>query len=127
VTKCEECRKKEIGVEQEVREYVREHPGVSMQEVSNLFGISRFKIRQMIRRDLIQFADDSVIKLACEGCGAPIIGGRYCDKCLQTVGKGGEQPSRSRLADIGGEGRLIVDPKHRDKDAGKMRYLDKGE
>ncbi len=121
VTKCEECIKKDLELQRQVREYVEKNPRVTVVEVSKAFEISPTRVRQMIRNDVIQFTDDSAIKMACEKCGKPIIGGRFCDTCGQLMTASGAviKPNQG-LPD---RPKLVVDEQYTKKNKGKMRYL----
>lgn len=121
VTKCEDCLAKEKRERDEVRDFVEANPGVTIVEVSRVFGISTVRIREMIRNDTIQFSDRSMIKLACQKCGKPIIGGRLCEDCCRTMSPADQL--RVRLSQTGVDAGYVVDEKVRDSKRGKMRYL----
>ena len=46
------------------------------------------QIKQWIREERLQFADDSPIKVNCEGCGTMIGSGRFCEKCKNDMMRG---------------------------------------
>lgn len=70
-----------------VRNYIEENPGATASEVSNAVGVSKEKIRRLLREDKIQIAPGSPTFLHCESCGVDIRSGRYCVKCAQEVNK----------------------------------------
>jgi hypothetical protein len=72
----------------EVKEYVYDHPGVGIQEVSEEMDVPVGQIRQWIREERLAFADDSMIGLECEGCGITIKTGRFCKACKDKMAKG---------------------------------------
>ena len=78
---CPRCKEEQEQKFQEVREYVREHRGADIMEVSDVCNVEPAQIRQWIREDRLQFADDSPIRIPCEKCGTMIRSGRFCDKC----------------------------------------------
>ncbi|MGN1180964.1 MAG: flagellar protein [Suilimivivens sp.] len=78
---CPRCREEREAKFQEVKKYVSEHRGADIMEVSQECDIEPNQIRQWIREERLQFADDSPIMIACEGCGTMIRSGRFCDKC----------------------------------------------
>ncbi len=103
---------------EEVKEYVYDHPRVDMQEVSEVFDIPVAQIRQWIREERLEFAEDSMIGLECEGCGAIIKTGRFCKNCKDKLAKGlnnlyPEEKSQSV--------QKIKDPREKPN----MRFLDK--
>lgn len=85
---CVAC-KEELEVKfQEVKEYVREHRGVGINEVAEVCDVDPNMIRQWLREERLELAEDSGIMLACESCGGLIRTGRYCDKCKNNLVNG---------------------------------------
>ena len=78
---CPRCRDAQESVFQEVKKYVQENRGADIAEVSQVCGVEPGQIRQWIREERLQFAEDSPIQIACESCGAMIRSGRFCDAC----------------------------------------------
>ncbi len=78
---CPRCREAQETKFQEVKAYVQDHHGADISEVSRECDVDPGQIRQWIREERLQFADDSPIRIACESCGAMIRSGRYCEKC----------------------------------------------
>ena len=85
---CPACREKMEEKFQEVKEYIREHKGVGIMEVSEACDVESSQIRQWLREERLEVTEDSAIYLNCESCGAPIRTGRFCDKCKNEVTKG---------------------------------------
>lgn len=95
---CPGCKE---GLEtkfQEVKEYVREHKGIGINEVAEACDVEPSMIRQWLREERLELTEDSGIMLACESCGALIRSGKYCDKCKYNLANGfnrilqGKQP-----------------------------------
>ncbi|MBE5883558.1 MAG: flagellar protein [Lachnospiraceae bacterium] len=78
---CPRCREKLEEKFQIVKEYIREHPGITIPEVSEACEVDPSQIRQWLREERLQLSEDSPIYLNCDGCGALIRCGKYCDKC----------------------------------------------
>ena len=78
---CPKCREDQEAKFQEVKKYVQEHQGADIIEVSEACDVDPAQIRQWIREDRLQFAEDSPIRIPCESCGTMIRAGRFCDKC----------------------------------------------
>mgnify|MGYP001028221087 CR=1 FL=1 len=78
---CPACREKMEQKFQEVKDYIREHKGAGINEVSEACDVEANQIRQWLREERLEIAPDSAIMLACESCGAPIRSGRFCEKC----------------------------------------------
>lgn len=85
---CPKCRDEQEAKFQEVKTYVLDHKGADIVEVSEECGVDPNQIRQWIREERLQFADDSPIRIACEGCGAMIRSGRFCEKCKTEMASG---------------------------------------
>ena len=85
---CPACREKMEVKFQEVKEYIREHKGAGMQEVAEACEVDISQIRQWLREDRLEVTEDSPIQLACEGCGAFIRSGRYCENCKKGTASG---------------------------------------
>lgn len=113
---CPACKEALEVKFQEVKEYVREHKGVGINEVAEVCDVDPNLIRQWLREERLELAEDSGIMLACESCGGLIRSGRYCDKCKSNLVNG----FNSVL-----QGKKPVGPtssKHRSTDA-RMRFL----
>ena len=103
-------------LKQEVKEYVRDHRGVGINEVAEVCDVDPNLIRQWLREERLELAEDSGIMLACESCGGLIRSGRYCEKCKSNLVNG----FNSVL-----QGKKPVEPSissHRSQDA-RMRFL----
>lgn len=79
--KCEECGFFMYDDYGKVRNYIEKNPGATSNDVSIAVGVSKEKIRRLLRDDKIQIAPGSVSFLKCEKCGADIRSGRYCSAC----------------------------------------------
>lgn len=64
-----------------VRDYIRENPGVPLQEVADANEVTPNQIKDWIKEGRLELAKGSAITLNCEKCGEPILRGRFCDKC----------------------------------------------
>ena len=81
---CPECRDTLEDKFKVVKDYVWEHKGASIPEVSKECDVSEKQIRQWIREERLEFAE-GVSGLACEKCGATITIGRFCEKCKREM------------------------------------------
>ena len=88
---CPRCREDQESKFQEVKKYVQENRGADIAEVAEVCEVEIKQIRQWIREERLQFADDSPIRIPCEGCGAMIQSGRFCDKCKAELTSGFKQ------------------------------------
>ena len=85
---CPACREGLEAKFQEVKEYIRENPGVGIQEVSEACDVERSQINQWLREERLELTEGSPLMLGCESCGALIRCGKYCDKCKQNLTNG---------------------------------------
>ena len=85
---CPACKEALETKFQEVKEYVRDHKGVGINEVAEACDVEASMIRQWLREERLELAEDSGIMLACDGCGALIRSGKYCQKCKNNLANG---------------------------------------
>lgn len=81
---CKEATEKKF---QEVKAYIQAHNHCSMAEVCEECDVEPGQIQTWIRKERLQFADDSPIKVSCENCGAMIGSGRFCEKCKNEMSR----------------------------------------
>lgn len=114
---CEAQREEDF---QRTKEYVRDHPNCSVNEVVEECHVEMQQIQQWLREERLQLADTSGIMLTCEKCGEPIQSGRYCEKCKRTMTDELGAAARSYVK---------VEPspakKKQEHDGDKMRFLGK--
>ena len=114
---CPACREASETKFQEVKDYIRENRGVGIQEVAEACEVDPAQIRQWLREDRLEVTEDSAVFLNCEGCGAPIRSGKFCEKCKQDMTKGFDQVLKAGRPEP---------PKPKKQDAtqnAKMRFL----
>lgn len=85
---CPRCKENQEAKFQEVKKFVQENHGADIAEVAEACEVEVKQIRQWIREERLQFADDSPIRIPCESCGAMIQSGRFCDKCKAELSNG---------------------------------------
>jgi hypothetical protein len=113
---CQQCRDALEGKFKEVKDYIQQHPACGIQEVSRECDVETSQIQQWLREERLEFTADSMVQLNCEGCGAPIRSGRYCDRCKTSMTNGFNQILRQAAPP---PPTVSKDP----KDSPKMRYL----
>lgn len=96
---CPNCRDELEKKFQEVKTYIQDHKNATVREVAEECDVEENQIRQWVREERLMFADGSASGIACEVCGAPILSGRFCDKCkagmindLQAAGRRPQAP-----------------------------------
>lgn len=113
---CPSCRDKMEAKFQEVKDYIRENPGVTMQVVADNCDVEPAQIRQWLREERLELTKDSGILLSCEKCGAPIHSGKYCEKCRyeMTMNLQSVMPGHKPVEDT---------HKKEPRDGNRMRFL----
>ena len=113
---CPACREKMEEKFQEVKEFIRENPGVHIHEIAEECDVDPNQIRQWLREERLEVTEDSPLFLNCEGCGASIRSGKYCDKCKNALAAGfnsvlsANKPKEPQIS-------------KKEKDNPKMRFL----
>lgn len=114
---CPNCRESQEAKFQEVKEYIREHKGVGINEVAEACDVEAAQIRQWLREDRLEVTEDSALYLTCESCGAPIRSGRFCEKCKGSMTKGFSDAIKT------GKPELKKPEKSKEEGGAKMRFL----
>ena len=113
---CPACKEDLDNKFANVKKYIRENPKATMNQISEDNDVTVKQLERWVREDRLVFADDSPIGIDCEGCGAMIKSGRFCNNCALTMqrnfGNMYSKPSEPQ-------------PKSTNpRDRAKMRYLD---
>lgn len=82
---CANCKKLEEDIFREVKEFLRENKGATLEQVSSGTGASVKLITRFLREGRLQVSEQSPMKIGCERCGTPIAGGRYCKACSEAI------------------------------------------
>ena len=85
---CPACKEKLEEDFQKAKEYIRNNPDTTVAAVAQECEIEVQQIRQWLREERLTFGSLEGSDLVCEGCGAKILSGRFCDKCKSSVAKG---------------------------------------
>ncbi len=110
---CPACRERLEEKFQEVKKYIQENPGVHIQDVASACDVDTSQIRQW----RLELTEGSPIMLSCDGCGAPIRSGKYCEKCKANVSNGFKDILKTNAP-------KAPDSFRKKEDGGsKMRYL----
>ncbi|MBW5448481.1 flagellar protein [Cohnella sp. CFH 77786] len=78
---CNNCVQEIEQEYQQVVEYLREHKGSTIHEVSEATEVSVKQIAKFIREGRISTANLPNLTVPCEVCGLPIREGNMCDSC----------------------------------------------
>lgn len=82
---CPVCKDELEKAFLDVRDYIRDNPGSNLPEIGEETGVDVQQIRDWIKEGRLELSKGSPISVTCEKCGAPILKGRYCDRCNQKL------------------------------------------
>ena len=114
---CPACRDEVEKKFQDVKTFIQDNPRSSIQEIADANEVSTSQIKQWIREERLQFADDSPMGIECEACGATIKTGKYCESCKNNMA--------SALSKSIEKPKAPEPPKEKPKKENKMRFLEK--
>ena len=80
-----QCKEKLEEKFQEVKKYIQDNRHASIPQVAEACEVSTNQIHQWLREERLELAEGSGIALLCENCDAPILSGRFCEKCKNTM------------------------------------------
>ena len=79
---CPACAQEDEQIFKDVSLYIREHPGVSLNEVSKELDISYDKLMKYVKEGRLQIlSGDGEYVNFCEKCGEMIKKGKFCKAC----------------------------------------------
>lgn len=111
---CPQCQKELEEKFHEVKAYLQENEGASVQQVSDAMDVSVKQIRQWIREERLALSTSGADGITCEQCGEPICTGRFCEKCkmqmANTFAGAIERPKKPEI-------------KKKEHDGNRMRFL----
>ena len=81
---CPDCQKKMEEEFQTVKKYIQEHPNCDIRTVAKECEVDPNQIRQWVKEERLEFTA-AAIDLVCEKCGKPIVTGRFCVECKNSM------------------------------------------
>ena len=82
---CPECAKKDEEDFNAVREYLYNNPRASMLQIAETLEIPVEKIMRYLREGRLETTSETELKLECQQCGKPIMTGRFCTQCSESL------------------------------------------
>ena len=79
---CPACREEDEKNYSNVKEYLLEHKGASIYEVSSVLNIPVRRIQEYLREGRLEIIEEDNCLLKCERCGKPIKTGKHCNLCV---------------------------------------------
>jgi len=81
---CPICLKLDIEDFDRIRQYLLEHPGAKLFEVSTSLNIPISQIKRYLREERLEILEKDNPFLKCASCHKPISTGQYCDDCAKS-------------------------------------------
>lgn len=82
---CPDCRGKELELEERVKAYVREHRGITVNELIEGSGVPAKLVWRMIQQGLFENAGLLDAQYPCGNCGKLISKDVYCSECASKL------------------------------------------
>ncbi len=83
---CPDCTKREHDRYINVRTYVKNNPGITVQRVSEDLGIDTSIIVRYLKEEKLEISGEVSGFLKCSVCGEEIRTGTHCQSCKRTAG-----------------------------------------
>lgn len=84
---CPECTKKEEDTYNLVRDYIKENPKSTINQIVKDTGVSTKKINKYLRDGRLEVTSGISDFLKCMSCGASITTGKFCRNCSGKLAK----------------------------------------
>lgn len=83
---CAKCAREDDELFKIVKEYVYDHPGCTITEVSEETEVNEDRILRYLRQGKLEITGEGgSLVLDCERCGVAIRTGRFCDPCAHEI------------------------------------------
>ncbi|MGM0370029.1 MAG: TIGR03826 family flagellar region protein [Bacillota bacterium] len=78
---CPDCLAEEEEKFQLVKDYLWDHPGATISDISEATEVGEPIIEKFVREGRFIEVGGANLKIECQKCGAPISQGKYCSDC----------------------------------------------
>lgn len=85
---CPACKKNEEEDFLKVNAYLRDHPQITIFELSEETGVDEVRIVKWVREGRIEGKSYPGLAVSCERCGKLVQSGRYCIQCSNELARG---------------------------------------
>ena len=82
---CADCRADDLEVEERVKAYVRDHPGITVNQLIEGSGAPAKLVWRMIQQGQFENANLRGAEYPCGRCGKLIKKGAYCTECAEKL------------------------------------------
>ena len=82
---CSDCRAADFELEERVKSYVRDHPGITVNQLIEGSGAPAKLIWRMIMQGQFENSGLKNAQYPCANCGKMITRGTYCAECMDKL------------------------------------------
>ena len=82
---CQRCQMGDEENYRKVKEYIYDHPGADINEVSVKTSVPVDKVLRYLREGRLEIIGGGSLILDCERCNKSISTGRFCDSCAREI------------------------------------------
>lgn len=82
---CSDCRAEDLELEERVKAYVRDNPGITVNQLIEGSGAPRSLVWRMIQQGQFENSGLKDAKYPCGNCGKIITRGTYCSECMSKL------------------------------------------
>ena len=82
---CPDCRAADLELEERIKAYVRDHPGITVNQLIEGSGAPRALVWRMIQQGQFENSGLKDAKYPCANCGKIITRGTYCSECMSKL------------------------------------------
>lgn len=79
---CADCRAADLEMEERVKSYVRDHPGITVNQLIEGSGAPAKLVWRMIQQGQFENSGLKDASYPCGNCGKIITRGTYCSECM---------------------------------------------
>ena len=123
---CPDCRAEDLALEERVKSYVRDHPGITVNELIEGSGVPSKFVWRMIQQGLFENSTLKDAKYPCGRCGTLITRGAYCSECEGKLKANAQKfaqalDSKKRAAEKKSQAKTFSDSMYEDINSSRSR------
>ncbi|MFV0502555.1 MAG: hypothetical protein ACK5LT_01095 [Lachnospirales bacterium] len=84
---CNACLASEEEDYNRVRNFIKENPGITIIEVTEILGVPRSRIIGYLKQERLEIKNSNEKVLVCKNCGVGIRTGIFCEQCKKFEAK----------------------------------------
>lgn len=117
---CPACREEAERQFQNVKDYLRQNPEATIITVAEETNTDVRQIKQWIREERLEVTKGLSTEVVCETCGKPIVSGRYCVECKNSMAS---QLNNSIAKQVGAREAALA--AKQESTSNKMRFINR--